>query len=69
MIDMCFLLDTTGSMGPHINEVKQKIKFIVTEVQNKHHDAQIRFAAVTYRGKNQGNERIDFMAYGRKGRP
>ena len=61
MIDMCFLLDTSGSMGPHINEVKQKIKFIVTEVKNQHHDAQIRFSAVTYRGKGQENKRIDFM--------
>jgi len=59
-IDMAFLLDGTGSMGRFLVEVKEKVKYIVNQIKNKHNDANIRFALVTYHGRDQGNDVIDF---------
>ncbi|CAL8464954.1 g4489 [Coccomyxa elongata] len=48
-LDLCFLVDCTGSMDWCINMVKEKIEEIVEEVQGSYKDAIIRLAFVGYR--------------------
>jgi len=64
-VDVCFVLDITGSMKPHLESCQQKIIDILSEVKKEENfqDANIRFALVGYR--DQGDEvpiqKIDFQ--------
>lgn len=51
-LDLCFLLDATGSMGPMIAAVKEQIRTIVRDIEGTHPACVVRLAAVAYRDYN-----------------
>lgn len=50
-IDVAFVLDATGSMGPWIDAARQKIDAIASDLAAGQPPPDIRFALVTYRDK------------------
>mmetsp|Transcript_47683 Transcript_47683/g.102123 ORF Transcript_47683/g.102123 Transcript_47683/m.102123 type:complete len:1070 (+) Transcript_47683:107-3316(+) len=48
-INVCFLVDCTGSMGPHIRAVKEHIRFIVYRMRASLPSAQLYLSFVGYR--------------------
>ena len=68
-VDLCFLLDCTGSMGPYMNAVKQHIKDIVKVVRRAHPLLQLRISFVGYRdplepggGENVALDFVDVLS-------
>jgi len=49
VVEVAFVLDTTGSMGPLIESAKRKIWSIATSVVDANPDAEIRMGLVAYR--------------------
>jgi hypothetical protein len=49
IVEVAFVLDTTGSMGPLIEGAKRKIWSIATSIVEAHPDAEIRMGLVAYR--------------------
>ncbi len=49
MVEVAFVLDTTGSMGPLIEGAKRKIWSIATAIVDANPDAEIRMGLVAYR--------------------
>lgn len=49
VVEMAFVLDTTGSMGPLLENAKRKIWSIATAIVEANPDAEIRMALVAYR--------------------
>lgn len=49
VVEVAFVLDTTGSMGPLIESAKRKIWSIATTIVDANPDADIRMGLVTYR--------------------
>lgn len=48
-VEVAFVLDTTGSMGPLIEGAKRKIWSIATSIVDAHPEAEIRMGLVAYR--------------------
>ncbi len=48
-LDLCFMVDETGSMGPYINTVKQKILEIIHNIRSKELCSSLKIALVGYR--------------------
>src|SRR3954464_10384715 len=48
-VEVAFILDTTGSMGPLIEGAKRKIWSIATAIVETNPDAEIRMGLVAYR--------------------
>ena len=40
--DLCFMVDCTGSMSPHLNAVKDKIKSLIFDIQRRYCGCQAR---------------------------
>lgn len=53
-IDIAFIVDATGSMSDEIDFLKADLTDIITKVQSRHTDANIRTAALFYR--DEGDE-------------
>ena len=49
VVDLCFLVDATGSMGAYIKEVKESIRSLARELSSKHESLQLNLAFVAYR--------------------
>lgn len=49
VVEVAFVLDTTGSMGPLIEGAKRTIWSIATSILDKNPDAEVRMALVAYR--------------------
>jgi hypothetical protein len=49
LVEVAFVLDTTGSMGPLIEGAKRKIWSIATSIVDAHPEAEVRMALVAYR--------------------
>ena len=50
-IEICFVLDTTGSMGPLINGAKEKIWSIANDIVKDTPQAPLKFGLVAYRDR------------------
>jgi len=50
-VEVCFVLDTTGSMGGLINGAKQKIWSIASQIAQRQDSPKIRFSLVAYRDR------------------
>src|SRR5439155_14802091 len=50
-IEVAFVLDATGSMGPYISEARQRIKEIADGLAAGTPKPEVRFALVTYRDR------------------
>ena len=61
-VDLAFLIDSTGSMSPHINAVKENIKAIVKQIRRTNSNLKLRLAIVAYRDLCDSNrfEVMDF---------
>jgi Alpha-kinase family/von Willebrand factor type A domain len=48
-VDLVFVIDATGSMLKHIQNVKKSIRSIISKCRRTHSDLRLRLAAVAYR--------------------
>lgn len=62
-VDLVFIIDGTGSMSPHISNVKNSISGIVKNVLNSHEDLDLRLACVCYRDLCDGNKRFEVLDF------
>jgi len=62
-IDVCFLMDCTGSMSSFINAAKTKIREIVREVEKIESRAIVRIAFVGYRDHCDGARRLEKLDF------
>ena len=69
-VDLCFLMDCTGSMGGWISQCKAKISSIMEEARRLNGDTIVRLAFVGYRdfdcaAAGNQHEKADFTPYDR----
>ena len=57
-VDICFLIDSTGSMSGVINEVKTVINRIIERLTKRFKDLALRCAFVGYRDIDDGGDRV-----------
>ena len=57
-VDLCFVMDATGSMGHHITGVKDQIRSIIGELQAAMADLRYRLSFVVYRDVGDGASRF-----------
>jgi mRNA-degrading endonuclease YafQ of YafQ-DinJ toxin-antitoxin module len=57
-VDMCFMLDATGSMSSYISEAKSVIHRIIDKLKNRFQDFELRAAFVGYRDHADGPKRV-----------
>ena len=57
-VDLCFVMDCTGSMGPHINAAKSCILKVAKRMEEMNQSIKIRFGFCGYRDYYNGNERL-----------
>jgi hypothetical protein len=57
-VDLCFVMDATGSMGHHITGVKDQIRSIIGELQRAMADLNYRLSFVVYRDVGDGASRF-----------
>jgi DNA repair exonuclease SbcCD ATPase subunit len=57
-VDICFMLDSTGSMSSYISEAKNVIHRIIDKLKNRFQDFQLRASFVGYRDHADGLERV-----------
>lgn len=50
-IDVAFLIDTTGSMTPYIDQIKENLCAFLKNVSSKYNEIQFQFAAIEFRDK------------------
>lgn len=55
-VDLCFMLDCTGSMGSYIRMSCQKIKDIIGQVKEMYSKSTIRIGIVAYRDIGEYNQ-------------
>lgn len=65
-LDVAFVVDATGSMADEITFLKAELQDIVKQVNQRHPNAQIRFALVVYRDKGDAyvTRSFDFGSLG-----
>lgn len=67
-VDICFVLDVTGSMAPYLKVCKAQVKAIATGVKQKIGDdcgieLHMRFAMVAYRDFDDGGEHLETLRF------
>ena len=62
-VDICFMLDATGSMVSYIAEAKTVIHKIVDKLKNRFVDFALRVAFVGYRDHSEGSKRITVLDF------
>ncbi|CAB9499688.1 protein kinase vwkA [Seminavis robusta] len=62
-VDLAFLLDCTGSMGPHIEAAKSCIKEIVRRVKRTNEGLKLRVAVIGYRDIYNRDERFETLDF------
>lgn len=63
-VDICFMMDCTGSMSSYINEAKTVVHRVVDKLDKKFQDFKLRCAFVGYRDHCDGDKRISLMQFG-----
>jgi len=63
-VDICFMLDCTGSMSPYIVEAKTVIHRIVDKLKKRFVDFELRAAFVGYRDHSDGKDRVSVYPFG-----
>lgn len=58
-IDVCFLMDCTGSMREYIDAAKSQVRMLTQTISHLY-STKIRLGFVGYRDINEANEQIDF---------
>lgn len=62
-VDICFMLDCTGSMHSYINEAKSVIHKIIDNLKRKFQNFELRAAFVGYRDHGDGAKRITLFSF------
>lgn len=62
-VDICFLVDCTGSMDSYITETKLVIHKIVDKLKTLYADFKLRVAFVGYRDHSDGNDRVTVFPF------
>lgn len=62
-VDMVFMLDCTGSMGPYINSTKNDINTFARKICELHHQINLRLAFVGYRDHCDGSNRLSVLRF------
>ena len=62
-VDLCFLVDCTGSMGSHIEAVKNNVKELRDDLVKQYKGCDIRFAFVRYTDYDVTSGRTTFIDF------
>lgn len=68
-VDLCFVMDTTGSMSPWVEACKVKVRDILTRLPERvrekhpHVKTQLRFAFVAYRDICDGGRQFTTLPF------
>ena len=62
-VDICFMLDATGSMDSYIAEAKTVIHRITDSLRKRFQDFQLRVAYVGYRDHSDGADRVTVLDF------
>ena len=62
-VDLCFMVDCTGSMERYIVEVKEKIQDLVEETRQKFSSLKLFVSFVGYRDHSEGTKRITYQEF------
>ena len=63
-MDLCFLVDCTGSMKPWIEAVKDTVKTLETKMKDQYKQCTMRFAFVRYTDYDQPLEsRVTYIDF------
>ena len=62
-VDLCFMVDCTGSMDRYIAEVKGKIQDLVEDIRRKFTSLKLFISFVGYRDHSDGANRITFLDF------
>src|ERR1043165_5679654 len=58
-VDLCFVLDCTGSMKPHIDAAKDCILQVSSHVKSMNPSVKLRFGFCGYRDHENGSDRLE----------
>ena len=61
-LDVAFMVDCTGSMSEYIDQVKEKIEFIVNSIKEEFEN-KVKIAFVGYRDHGDGDNRIECLSF------
>jgi len=64
-VDICFVIDATGSMKPWIDQIKTKVSTIIQNVLSKYPGFDIRVSVVAYRDFDQGSHSFEIKPFSR----
>ena len=62
-VDICFMVDCTGSMSSYINEAKTVVHRVVEKLSKKFQDLKLRCAFVGYRDHCDHGDRVEVMRF------
>jgi uncharacterized protein YegL len=62
-VDLCFLVDCTGSMGSYIEAVKNNVKQLRDDLVEQYKGCDIRFAFVRYTDYDVASNRTTFINF------
>lgn len=62
-VDLCFMVDGTGSMLAYISEAKTVVHRLVDRLAKRFQDFQLRCAFVCYRDHCDGSDRISVLPF------
>ena len=62
-VDICFMLDCTGSMNSYVDEAKMVIHNIVDKLKKMFNDFSLRMAFVGYKDHNDGSQRVVVLPF------
>lgn len=62
-VDICFMVDSTGSMRKYIDEAKDVVHRIVKKLEKRFKDLELRVAFVGYRDHCDGSDRITVFPF------
>ena len=65
-VDLCFLVDCTGSMARHIEAVKNCVTKLRDNLVQQHKGCDIQFAFVRYTDYDMGNDRTTCLPFTRQ---
>lgn len=63
-VDLAFVLDCTGSMGPYLDSAKNEITNFARNIKSLHPNVSLRLAFVGYRDHCDGDTRLVVMRFG-----
>jgi len=63
LVDICFIMDATGSMGSWIDQTKQNLLEIINSAKKACPDVQFYLSIIAYRDFDEGSDSIQVMPF------